>query len=78
MLSGTWAMTALLDLLAGLPGSFALPTMFSPVRADNPLEHGGLHTMPNVLERLALCYSLEFGPFVKHKTSRVLHFVYRR
>ena len=58
-------------------GCFAPPTMFSPVRADNPREHGGLHTILNVLERLALCYSLQFGPFVKNKTSQVFNFVYR-
>ena len=70
-------MTHRFDLLAGLPGSFAPPAILSPVRADSPREHGGLHTILNVLERLALCHSLQFGPFVKNKTSRVLHLVYR-
>ena len=41
-------MTHRFDLLAGLLGSFAPPAILSPIRADNPREHGDLHTIPSL------------------------------
>jgi hypothetical protein len=39
---------------------------------------GELMPTISVLKRLTLRYSLQFGRFVKNKTSSVFHFVYRR